>query len=101
MFSKNVMLFVATAVALGSVSAKGMPAQDLSLKLTAAQDIGAMETLTDENLRLEPAAASVGAVGGCVAIRDLPRGRVLEARDMICGGPTLGLRRGALDPREL
>lgn len=105
MFSKNMMLFVATAVALGAASAKGQAgtsAMDLSLKMTASRDIAELETFSEENVRLDVAAVHPAAIGGCVAIRDLPSGRVVEARDMICAGPALSLRdRGALDPASL
>ena len=102
MFAKNMMLFIATATALGTAAANGQPSGalgDLTLKITAARDIAALESFSEENVRLEHAGSN--AIGGCVAGRDLPSGRVLEARDMICGGPALSLRRNDLDPRNL
>jgi len=104
MFSKNALLFVATTVALASGSAKGMPGAanpELSLKITAAREIVELEPLTEENVRLDSGVMNAGAIGGCVALRKLDQGRVLEARDMICAGPTMGLRHTHLDPHTL
>lgn len=95
MFSKNMMLFVATTVVLAAGPAAGQEAS-LHHRLTARAEIAKLDRLSDENVRIEGRALASTMLTGCVAKKDVPEGETLEARDLLCAG---GVEKPAL-PQE-